>query len=85
MARRYRSYTDEELLATLALVNDGLNMAGYRLIAARPSRQSYWRNRIRALGHKKRSICIELSQRGLLYDPTGRYGKQEGTSALVTR
>jgi hypothetical protein len=73
MSRRYRTYTNQELLAALTVVNDDLGLASYRFGEANRSRQPYWRNWVRTLGRKKRSICTELARRGLLYDPKERW------------
>lgn len=83
MARRYRSYTDQELVVALLTVNDDLGWASYRYGEASAGRQPYWRNRMRTLGRKKRTICSEMARRQILHDPTGRYSKQEGKLALA--
>ena len=85
MARRYRSYTDQELVAALLAVNDDLGLAVYRYGEAIGSRQPYWRSRVRTLGRKKRSICTEMAERGLLHDPAGRYSKPKGKLALARK
>lgn len=85
MARRYRSYTDQELMAVLTTVNDDLGLASFRYGEASSGRQPYWRGRVRTLGRKKRTICTEMARRGILHDPAGRYSKQKGKLALAIR
>ena len=73
MARRYRTYTDRELLAALAQVNQDLGVAGEGYGGCQRHHRPYWRNRLRSLGQRKRSVCGELARRGLLHDPKERW------------